>query len=135
MAAPGATFLACEGRRWRIFLDNFLNRLVGQASSVFGDFNHLKGSGLGLEGGGGFAPLRWIADFVEMGRRRLRALTRLLGWSILVGIVAGLGAIVFFSACQLVVHYTLDAWPGIKPMPPAASHRCSVRPISPFAPG
>src|SRR5439155_23169299 len=57
MAAPGATFLACEGRRWRIFLDNFLNRLVGQASSVFGDFNHLKGSALVLEGGGGFQPL------------------------------------------------------------------------------
>src|SRR5438128_6316754 len=57
MAAPGATFPACEGRRWRIFLDNFLNRLVGQASSAFGDFNHLKGSALGLEGGGGFQPL------------------------------------------------------------------------------
>src|SRR2546422_777429 len=58
-----------------------------------------------------------------MGRRRLRALTRLLGGAILVGIVAGVGGIGFFSACQLVVHYTLDAWPGIKPMPPPAAHR------------
>src|SRR6266852_2883047 len=57
MTTPGATFLACERRRWRIVLDNFLDRLVGQASSVFGDFNHLKGSALGLEGGGGFQPL------------------------------------------------------------------------------
>ncbi len=57
-------------------------------------------------------PLRWIPEFVEMGRRRLRSQARLLGWSILVGIVAGLGAIVFFSACQLVVHYTLDAVAG-----------------------
>lgn len=57
-------------------------------------------------------PLRWIPEFLELGQRRLRSQARLLGWSILVGIVAGLGAIVFFSACQLVVHYTLDAIAG-----------------------
>ena len=57
-------------------------------------------------------PLRWFPEFLELGQRRLRSQARMLGWSILVGIVAGLGAIVFFSACQLVVHYTLDAVAG-----------------------
>ncbi len=42
-----------------------------------------------------YNPLRWIPEFLELGRRRLRSQARLLGWSILVGIVAGLGAVVF----------------------------------------
>src|SRR5260370_39112150 len=76
MAGPGATFLAREGRIWRIFLDNFLKSLVGQESSVFGDFNHLKGSALGLEGGGCFQPLSAAGVKLQTigGRKRLRAM-------------------------------------------------------------
>jgi CIC family chloride channel protein len=52
-------------------------------------------------------PLRWLPEFLELGRKRLRPQARLLALSLLVGIIAGLGAVVFHGACQLVSHYTL----------------------------
>jgi CIC family chloride channel protein len=63
-------------------------------------------------------PLRWFPEFLELGRRRLRSQARLLGWSLLVGTVSGLGAVLFFSACQIVVHFSLDAVAGYRPQPP-----------------
>jgi CIC family chloride channel protein len=63
-------------------------------------------------------PLQWFPEFLELGRKRLRPQARLLGLSLLVGIIAGLGAIVFYDACQIVVHYTLDAWVGYRPQQP-----------------
>jgi chloride channel protein, CIC family len=63
-------------------------------------------------------PLHWFPEFLELGRKRLRPQARLLGLSLLVGLIAGIGAIVFYDACQLVVHYTLDAWVGYRPHTP-----------------
>jgi CIC family chloride channel protein len=63
-------------------------------------------------------PIRWFPEFLELGRRRLRPQARLLGWSLVVGIIAGIGAIVFFVACQLVFHFTLDALAGYHPHTP-----------------
>jgi len=39
--------------------------------------------------------------------------------ALVVGLVAGLGAIVFYVGCQVVVHYALDAVVGYRPTPPA----------------
>src|SRR5947209_17104363 len=63
-------------------------------------------------------PLRWFPEFWELGRRRLRPQARLLGLSLVVGVIAGLGAIVFFLACQLVVRYALDAVAGYRASAP-----------------
>src|SRR4051812_11869395 len=60
-------------------------------------------------------PLRWFPEFLELGQRRLRPQARLLGLSLLVGVIAGIGAIVFYGACQLVVHYALDGLAGYRP--------------------
>ena len=63
-------------------------------------------------------PLRWFPEFWELSRKRLRPQARLLGLSLVVGVVAGLGAIVFFVACQVVVHFALDAVAGYHPHAP-----------------
>src|SRR5271157_5853937 len=63
-------------------------------------------------------PFRWFPEFWELSRKRLRPQARLLGLSLLVGVIAGLGAIVFFTACQVVSHYALDAGAGYRPKAP-----------------
>jgi len=42
----------------------------------------------------------------------------MLGLALVVGIVAGLGAIAFYTACQVVVHYALDGAAGYRPHHP-----------------
>lgn len=81
-----------------------------------------------------FNPLRWIPEFLELGQRRLRSQARLLGWSILVGVVAGLGAIVFFAACQLVVRYTLDGLAGYHATAPGGEPPLFGESDQPFRP-
>src|SRR5437763_8502148 len=63
-------------------------------------------------------PLRWFPEFWDLGRRRLRPQARLLALSLLVGVIAGLGAILFYAACQVVFHYSLDAVAGYHPRGP-----------------
>jgi CIC family chloride channel protein len=63
-------------------------------------------------------PLRWLPEFWALGRKRLRGQARLLALSLAVGVIAGLGAIVFFTACQVVSHYALEGVAGYQP----ASH-------------
>lgn len=63
-------------------------------------------------------PLRWLPEFWELGHRRLRPQARLLGLALVVGIVAGLGAIVFYGACQVVVRFALDQAAGYHPLHP-----------------
>ncbi len=63
-------------------------------------------------------PFRWFPEFWELGHKRLRPQARLLGLALLVGVIAGLGAVVFFSACQFVSHYALDAVAGYRPSAP-----------------
>ncbi len=79
-------------------------------------------------------PLRWLPEFLEFGRNRLRPQARLLGLSLLVGIVAGLGAIVFFSASQAVAHYTLDALAGYRPHTPGGEPPLLHDTTTPFHP-
>jgi chloride channel protein, CIC family len=62
-------------------------------------------------------PLHWLADFSETVRRRLKPQRRLLGLALVVGVVAGLGAVIFYAAGQAVFHYTLDAVAGYHPEP------------------
>jgi CIC family chloride channel protein len=63
-------------------------------------------------------PLRWFPEFWEIGRKRLRPQMRLLGLSLLVGIVAGVGAVVFYWACVVVFHDTLESLAGYRPTHP-----------------
>lgn len=63
-------------------------------------------------------PLRWLPEFWSMGRQRVRAQARLMMLSVLVGMIAGGGAIVFFLACQMVSHVALDRVSGYRPMAP-----------------
>ena len=57
-------------------------------------------------------PLHWFPEFWELGRKRIRPQARLLGLSLLVGIISGVGAVVFFTACQIVSHYALGVVVG-----------------------
>jgi CIC family chloride channel protein len=63
-------------------------------------------------------PLRWFPEYLTLSRRRLRHQTRLMGSAVLVGVVAGLGAVVFAVACQAVVAGSLDAYAGYRPAGP-----------------
>jgi CIC family chloride channel protein len=54
-------------------------------------------------------PLRWFPEFLELSRKRLRPQARLMGLALLVGVIAGFGAVAFQSACQIVVRYSLEA--------------------------
>ena len=63
-------------------------------------------------------PLRWFPEFWELSHKRLRPQGRLLGLSLVVGVISGLGAVVFYAACQVVSHYALDVLAGYHPKPP-----------------
>ena len=54
-------------------------------------------------------PWHWFPELWDLGRKRLRPQARLLGLSLVVGIIAGLGAVVFQTACQVVSSYSLGA--------------------------
>jgi hypothetical protein len=63
-------------------------------------------------------PLRWFPEFWELSHRRIRPQARLFGLSLLVGVISGVGAIVFFVACQVVYDFALDTLAGYRPEPP-----------------
>ncbi len=63
-------------------------------------------------------PLRWFPEFLELSHRRLRPQARLLGLSLVVGIIAGIGAILFFVACQVIFRLSLDGIAGYRPHSP-----------------
>ena len=64
-------------------------------------------------------PFVWVPEFLRLGQKRLRSQGRVLGAAILVGIVAGLGAVLFSAACHVVVRYTLDGIAGYRAETPA----------------
>jgi len=68
-------------------------------------------------GGSALSGLRWSSELLKLGQRRIRSQARLLGLAILVGIVAGLGAILFYLATQVVEHYALGTLVGYRPEP------------------
>ena len=57
-------------------------------------------------------PFRWFPEFLEFGKRRIQNQGRVLGASVLVGIVAGIGGIVFSVAGQAIVQLTLEGIAG-----------------------
>jgi chloride channel protein, CIC family len=79
-------------------------------------------------------PLRWFPEFWEVGRKRLRPQIRLLGLSLVVGVIAGLGAVVFYLACQVVVHYALDLVVGYHPSSPGGEPPIFAESERAFAP-
>ncbi len=79
-------------------------------------------------------PLRWFPEFLELGRKRLRPQARLLGFSLLVGLIAGIGAIVFYLACQVVVHYALEIWVGYHPEHPGGEPSLFLEVVTTFKP-
>src|SRR5262249_14842110 len=50
------------------------------------------------------------------------------------GVIAGLGAIVFFTACQVVAHYALDRVAGYRPPAPRGEPEIFGATIVPFTP-
>jgi len=57
-----------------------------------------------------------------------------MGLSLLVGIISGLGAIAFYAACQVVVHYALDAGAGYRPPAPGGEPSLFAETSQPFRP-
>jgi CIC family chloride channel protein len=64
------------------------------------------------------SPLRWFPEFLSLTRRRIRSQARLLGLALLVGVIAGLGAVAFSIACQAVMRVALDYGAGYRPEGP-----------------
>ncbi len=58
------------------------------------------------------SPFRWFPEFLEFGKKRIQNQGRVLGASVLVGIVAGIGGIVFSVAGQAIVQLTLEGIAG-----------------------
>lgn len=79
-------------------------------------------------------PFRWIPELFELGRRRIRPQAGLLGLSLLVGVIAGVAAIVFYVACQVVVHYSLDVIAGYRPHHPGGEPPMLAETARPFQP-
>jgi chloride channel protein, CIC family len=63
-------------------------------------------------------PLRWLPEFWQLAHRRLQPNLKLLLLAILVGIVSGVGAMVFYAACQTVSHYALAMVAGYQQASP-----------------
>ena len=61
--------------------------------------------------------LGWIPEIVKLSQNRFRSQIRLLALAALVGIVAGLGAIVFYVATRVAEHYALGVLAGYHPEP------------------
>ena len=81
--------------------------------------------------------LGWIPQIVKLSQNRFRSQIRLLGLAALVGVVAGLGAIVFYVATRVAEHYALGVIAGYYPEPrPGGEAALSWLPVSvhPFFP-
>ncbi|MBW1898131.1 MAG: chloride channel protein, partial [Deltaproteobacteria bacterium] len=51
---------------------------------------------------------------------------------ILIGVIAGLGSIIFHYLCQLGVHYFMDSIAGYRPPAPAGEHHLLPPTETPF---
>ena len=63
-------------------------------------------------------PIRWFPEFLSLSKRRVRSQARLLGMSLVVGVVAGVGAIGFYAACKAVSYAALESFAGYQPAEP-----------------
>ena len=74
----------------------------------------------------GYRTLRWFPEFLSLLGQPVRAQARVLCLSVLVGLVAGAGAIVFFVATKTAEHFALGAAVGYRPeQPPAGEAQLS----------
>ncbi len=60
---------------------------------------------------------RWLPEIFQVAQMRYQSQVRLLGLSVLVGIVAGLAAALFYVATVVVEHYALISLVGYDPKP------------------
>lgn len=79
-------------------------------------------------------PLRWLPEFLELSHRRLRPQARVLGLSLVVGFISGLGAVVFYAACQVVFHYALSVAAGYHPTAPGGEPPLLAEAAGPLRP-
>ncbi len=75
------------------------------------------------------SPLRYFFDSID-----LRSSSKWILLASLVGIVAGLGAIVFQVLGQVVVHYSLSRFAGYVPPEALGEHSLFPHPTTPFSP-
>ncbi|HEY1696991.1 MAG TPA: chloride channel protein [Polyangiaceae bacterium] len=59
----------------------------------------------------------WVPEFARLGGMRVRSVTRVLGSAVLVGLVAGFGAVLFYYATRVAAHYALGELTGYHPQP------------------
>lgn len=80
--------------------------------------------------GNNHTSISWSAQFLHINWRRLPPQARINLSAIVVGLVAGLGAVVFAIACEVAVRYTLEALAGYHPSTPAGEVALSWLPVS-----
>lgn len=80
--------------------------------------------------------LGWLPEFVKLSQNRFRTQVRLFALAALVGIVAGVGAIVFYLATRSVEHYALGVVAGYyaEPRPGGEAALPLPHPDTPFRP-
>ncbi len=59
----------------------------------------------------------WWPEFLIFNQQRIRGQVRMLGLSVVVGIVAGLAAVVFYVVTEAAAYYALDGLAGYRPEP------------------
>lgn len=74
-------------------------------------------------------PLRWFPEFLKFRQRQVRSQVRILGSSLLVGVIAGLGGIVFYLATQMASDFVMGGIVGYEAVPHPAGE-----PRLPYAP-
>jgi chloride channel protein, CIC family len=72
------------------------------------------------------SPLRWFPEFLELGEHRFRSQGRLFLAATIVGVVAGLAAVVFSVACGAVTHVVLERTAGYVATAPEGEARFSA---------
>src|SRR5262245_44549148 len=79
------------------------------------------------------SPLRWFPEFLSIGSRRIRPQARLLGLSLVVGVIACIGAVLFYVSSIAVFHFTLGEFAGYHPYRPLGEQElftASDRPLN-----
>lgn len=72
----------------------------------------------------------WSAQFLHINWRGLPPQAKVNLSAVVVGLVAGLGAVAFSTACEVTVRYTLEQFAGYHPAVPAGEVKLSWLPLS-----
>jgi len=79
-------------------------------------------------------PLRWLPEIWQLAHRRVQPNAKILLLATIVGVVSGLGAILFYYCCQIVSHYALGMLVGYQPAPPGGEVPIFAETPRPFIP-